>query len=101
MASVNLRKRKTSQDSLVRLLRTVNFIDALVSVLTLQNTLIMVVGGEGGRSLLPLTSVVTAFIFSAVLVLSVLSIVKAARRVKDRRSSCASPAAENSSPERH
>ncbi len=42
MVFVNLRKRKVSSDNLVWLLRTINFIDALVSILILQNTLIMV-----------------------------------------------------------
>lgn len=42
MASIHLKRRKQVKDSLIRLLRTINFIDALVSILTLQNTLIMV-----------------------------------------------------------
>ena len=44
MASIHIRKQKRNshRNVLVTELRTINFIDALVSVLTLQNTLIMV-----------------------------------------------------------
>ena len=41
MASVNLKRRRKSADNLIRMLRTISFIDALVSILTLQNTLII------------------------------------------------------------
>ena len=59
MASVHLKRSRKSANSLVRLLRSIGFIDALVSILTLQNTLIMVnsAGGDGGmRTLTALTS---------------------------------------------
>ena len=78
MASVNLRKRKRSSDCLVRLLRTINFIDALVSVLTLQNTLIMVSNGDHSR-MLPLTALTSAAVFIAVLCLTVAEIVRCLR----------------------
>ena len=42
MASINLKRRKKTSNILVKLLRSISFIDALVSVITLQNTLIMV-----------------------------------------------------------
>ena len=74
MASVNLKKRKKSENRLVRLLRTINFIDALVSILTLQNTLIMVnMQGEGDQ-MLTLSAVTSAVIMLTVLVLSVAAI---------------------------
>ncbi|MBQ1772477.1 MAG: hypothetical protein II000_11115 [Clostridia bacterium] len=73
MAAIHLKKRAISSNILVRLLRTINFIDALVSVLTLQNTLIMVnANAEGYRVLLPLTSVTSAAVWITVLVLSVI-----------------------------
>ena len=76
MASVNLKKRKKSENRLVRLLRTINFIDALVSILTLQNTLIMVnMQGEGDQ-MLTLSAVTSAVIMLTVLVLSVAAIRK-------------------------
>ena len=85
MASVHLKRRLRSADSLVRLLRTINFIDALVSILTLQNTLIMVNAAEDSREMLPLTAVTSAATLLAVLALSVIAIargIRACRRSK-------------------
>ena len=74
MASINQwKKRKRSENPLVKLLRSVNLIDALVAVLTLQNTLIMVNGGDADRSLLPVTAASSFFIWGGIVVLSVLS----------------------------
>ena len=81
MASVNLRRRKRSSDSLVRLLRTVSFIDALVSILTLQNTLIMVNSGGKELSMLPLTAFTSAAVWAAVLAMSLGAIIKGIRQI--------------------
>ena len=83
MASVNLGKRKVSSDSLVWLLRTISFIDALVSVLTLQNTLIMVESSGENPGMLPLTAVTSAVVWVAVLVMSLSAIVKGIRRIQN------------------
>ena len=83
MASVNLGKRKVSSDSLVWLLRTISFIDALVSVLTLQNTLIMVESSGENLGMLPLTAVTSAVVWVAVLVMSLSAIVKGIRRIQN------------------
>ena len=83
MASVNLGKRKVSSDSLVWLLRTISFIDALVSVLTLQNTLIMVESSGENPGMLPLTTVTSAVVWVAVLVMSLSAIVKGIRRIQN------------------
>ena len=82
MASVNLKKRNISSDSLVRLLRTINFVDALVSILTLQNTLIMVHSNGVNVKMLPLTAVTSATAWMAVLFLSISSILNAVRRIR-------------------
>ncbi len=82
MASVNLRKRKASSDSLVWLLRTISFIDALVSILTLQNTLIMVNSNGEDSGMLPLTAITSALVWVSVLILSINVITRAARRQK-------------------
>ena len=71
MASIHLKRRKRSADSLVRLLRTISFIDALVSILTLQNTLIMVNSSGDSSEMLPLTAITSAAVMTAVLILSV------------------------------
>ena len=81
MASVNLRRRKRSSDSLVWLLRTVSFIDALVSILTLQNTLIMVNSGGKELSMLPLTAITSAAVWAAVLAMSLGAIIKGIRQI--------------------
>ena len=84
MASVNLKRRKRSSDSLVRLLRTINFIDALVSILTLQNTLIMVNSNGEDTALLPLTAATSAAVFLAVVLLSVAAMIKGIVSIKNR-----------------
>ena len=83
MASVNLRKRKASTNSLVWLLRTISFIDALVSILTLQNTLIMVNSEGSDPDMLLLTALTSAVVWAAVLLLSFHAIVRAVRRSRN------------------
>lgn len=70
LAIVNFRRRHKSRDLLVRQLRTINLVDALVSVLTLQNTLIMVNAVDGGRSMLTLTAFTSAGIFLIIMGIS-------------------------------
>ena len=82
MAIVHLRRRRVSRDPLVKELRSINFIDALVSILTLQNTLIMVNDPDAGQRLLPLTASVTAIILSVILFISVLHLVRAVRSLR-------------------
>ena len=76
MASVNLSKKKKSSDSFVRLLRTICFIEALVSILTLQNTLIMVNLKDESTEMLTLSAVTSAAIMLTVLALSVATMIK-------------------------
>ncbi|HUM61134.1 MAG TPA: hypothetical protein PLA31_06810 [Clostridia bacterium] len=83
MASVNLRKRKPSSDSLVWLLRTISFIDALVSILTLQNTLIMVNSSGEDLGMLPLTAITSALVWIAVLGMSLNAIMKGIRKIRN------------------
>lgn len=87
MASIHLKRRKRSSDSLVRLLRTINFIDALVSVLTLQNTLIMLNATGEELSMLPLTAMTSAAVFLTVLLLSLHALAHAVRVRKNRTNS--------------
>ena len=85
MASINLKRRNRSADSLIRLLRTIGFIDALVSILVLQNTLIMVnTNGEDGE-MLPLTAITSAAVMVTVLLLSAAAIIKGIARAKNRK----------------
>ena len=60
----------------------INFIDALVSILTLQNTLIMVNMKDESNQMLPLTAVTSAAIMLAVLALSIAALRKGVMRLK-------------------
>ena len=84
MSSVNLKRRKRSSDRLVRLLRTINFIDALVSVLSLQNTLIMVNMKGDGSEMLTFSAITSAAIMLAVLALSVAAMIKGVVSLKSK-----------------
>ena len=84
MASVNLKRRKRSSNRLVRLLRTISFIDALVSVLSLQNTLIMVTMKGDGSEMLTLSAITSAAIMLTVLALSVAAMIKGIASTKSK-----------------
>ena len=73
MASIYIRRQQRHPDgnSLIAALRTVNFMDALVSVLTLQNTLIMVNGTESSQQeLLPPTVLSSGVIYTAIVAIT-------------------------------
>ena len=77
MSIVNfVRYRKTS-DLMARELLTVGLIESIMAVLTLQNTLITVNGGEGDQGLFALTVIVSVAGFFGVLTLIILMIKKA------------------------
>ena len=86
MASIHLRWRRISANHLVKLLRTINFVDALVSILVLQNTLIMVASHDTASRMTPLTAFTSGAIWLVILILSVVSLIGAVRRLKDRQS---------------
>ena len=69
-ASVNLVRRRISANNLARLLRTITFIDALVSILTLQNTLIIAASDGDGLKLMPLTAISSFVVWAVILLLS-------------------------------
>ncbi len=79
MASVHVRKqRRNSQDNvLVAELRTINFIDALVSIITLQNTLIMVNQAKANtKDMIVLSAVSCAAIYLLILLTTVRSLIR-------------------------
>lgn len=79
-------RRKRSGDRLYRLLRVITFIEALVSVLTLQSTLIAVNSGGGeDRSMLPLTAITSAAVLTATVAISVAVLVRALRERTHRK----------------
>ena len=70
IASANIRKQRNRKHGniLIAELRTINFIDALVSVLTLQNTLIMVNNTKSNDSNMFVLSVVTSAVVYIIIV---------------------------------
>lgn len=82
MACIHIRrqKRSPSDNILVTELRTVNFIDALVSILTLQNTLIMVNQTSDSRNMLQLSAASSAVIYAAIVVTTIVMLRKGAKR---------------------
>ena len=84
MASVHLKRSKDSTDCLVGLLRTINFIDALVSILVLQNTLIMVKMRGDGMTMLPLTAATSAAALIAILLVSAFALARGVIRMKQK-----------------
>ena len=74
MASIHIvrQRRKPSGNILVAELRTVSFIDALVAVLTIQNTLIMVNRSAADENtMLPVSTVSSAIIYAAIVSITV------------------------------
>jgi len=84
MASVNVKRSRRSENVLVKELRTINFIDALVSILTLQNTLITVNSGPdgGGSSMLVLSAITGAAILLAIVAISAVSLRRGIRKTE-------------------
>ncbi len=74
MASIHFHKQKSRRhkNMLITELRTVNFIDALVSVLTLQNTLIIVNGAKSNAdNLLVLSAISSAVIYIVIIFITI------------------------------
>lgn len=79
MAFIHVRRRACRHNSnvLVVELRTINLIDALVSILTLQNTLIMVKQTPGGaQSMMAFAAVTSAAIYAVIVFLSVRMLIR-------------------------
>ncbi|MBR1822038.1 MAG: hypothetical protein IJ769_10505 [Clostridia bacterium] len=79
LASVNLKRKNASANLLVRQLRAIGFIDALLSIITLQNTLITVKLGETGASMLRLSAMSSAAILLVINALTIVTFFKGIR----------------------
>lgn len=77
LAVVNLRRAGRLEEPLVRELRTVGMVDALVSILTLQNTLIAI--HSDGRSMVGLTAWTSGGILLVILAVTAVSFYGALR----------------------
>ena len=76
---INWQRRRASGNILIAELRTVNLIDALVAILTLQNTLIMVKRTDAGEnSMLPVSS---AVIYVVIVVITLRMLYRGLRQI--------------------
>lgn len=85
MASIHIQKqtRNNRNNVLVAELRTINFIDALVSILTLQNTLIMVNQTKSSaHDMLILSAVSSAVIYIVILFATIHLLIKGFKQQK-------------------
>ena len=83
LASINLKKRKKASNSLLRLLRTINFIDALLSITVLQNTLIMVITNGADRTMMIMSAISSAVILIFMITVSILGFIKGIKQETD------------------
>ena len=84
VASTNLKKRKQSTNILVREVTIINFIDALVSIMVMQNTLIMTMGGEKDPAMLILSSTASAVMMSAAIGLNIFNVVSTKKYLQEQ-----------------
>ncbi|MCR4923755.1 MAG: hypothetical protein K5931_07075 [Lachnospiraceae bacterium] len=85
MSSIHFKKRNISSDMLVKLIRVINFIDALVSVLVLQNTLIMIKSQGDKTDMLPLTAFTGAVVLLVALAFSLSALWTGIRNLNDKK----------------
>ncbi len=84
MATMNYIKTRKSNHLSVKILRNINFIDALVSVLSLQYTLIMTFNGGTLSDMLGLCATSTFAIWAFIAVISVLTLIGAIKIKKSQ-----------------
>lgn len=80
MASINLRKARHTGDHLVELLRNINFIDAVISILTIQNTLLVVKSPADRKDMTILAAISSAVGISVIILITVRNIVKGRKK---------------------
>lgn len=79
LSTMNFIKNKRQSDLSVRILKNVSFVDALVSVLTLQYILVMTFGDGIGGGMLFLCATTTFILWGAIVAVSVFALVSAVR----------------------
>jgi len=80
LAIMQIKKRTESSNPLIRELWTINVVDAALSVISLQNTLIMVTGDSTDRNLFILSAVTSGIIIIATIVMEIFFLVKEMKR---------------------
>lgn len=87
MAIVNFTRYKKTQSVALKLMGTINFIDAVLSVLTLQNTLITVQEGGVFGKMIVLATVSCSTGMLIIFAVSVFTLVDVLRQIHNRQSS--------------
>ncbi|MGN0408464.1 MAG: hypothetical protein ACI4EJ_09390 [Bacteroides sp.] len=80
MASVNLRKARNTKDILVKELRNINFIDAIISILTIQNTLLVVKASADRQDMMILATVSSVAGLGVIIFITVWNLIRVQRR---------------------
>ncbi len=88
MAAINQRAKRRSDNSLVKLLRTVNFIDALLSIVVLQNILIMLETDKQKYPMKDFSAVTSGIIWVAIVAISVMNLRSSLKKKCCSRLSC-------------
>ena len=81
IATINYQKTRKCNELLIKELRTINFIDAFVSLLTLQNTLILL-NGEMSNEMMILSAISSGVVVFFMIVISIFLLIKG---VKDNK----------------
>ena len=81
IATINYQKTRKCNELLIKELWTINFIDAFVSLLTLQNTLILL-NGEMSNEMMILSAISSGVVVFFMIVISIFLLIKG---VKDNK----------------
>ncbi|MGN0394525.1 MAG: hypothetical protein ACI4EF_04120 [Coprococcus sp.] len=87
MAPVNMKKSRNFKDSLVKLLRNINFIDALISILTLQNTLLVVKASADRQDMMLLAAISSAVGLCVTVFMTIWNIIQGRKQIEKEASS--------------
>lgn len=87
MASINMKRSWNSRDSLVKLLRNINFIDAVISILTLQNTLLVVKASADRQDMMVLAAISSAVGLCVIVSMTVWNIVQGRKQSIEKETS--------------
>lgn len=82
LSIINYVKNKDNENLSVRQIRTINLIDAILSILTLQNTLILINNDGDNQSLFILTAISS---FVGIVIIIIVSIVSLVRFLKENK----------------
>lgn len=80
VTSVNMKRAGRTDDKLVKLLRSINFFDAIISILTIQNTLLAVTDSAGRQDMMVLGGISSLTGFLVIMIMTIYNILKAYKR---------------------